>query len=104
MAWPSAWAPCKASGYRSIAGGFVTSLSRLSRLGDSLSGVRQPSFGHAATLSQEKASALEAAGQSDSNRIAFEQIASNLRARSACMNEATRRRIDRGHGAVSTML
>jgi hypothetical protein len=101
MAWPSAWAPCKASGYRSIAGGFVTSLSRL---GDSLSGVRQPSFGLAATLSQEKASALEAAGQSDSNRIAFEQIASNLRARSACMNEATRRRIDRGHGAVSTML
>ena len=98
MAWPSAWAPCKASGYRSIAGGF------LSRLGDSLSGVRQPSSGFAAALNQERASALEAAGPSDSNRIAFERIASNQRARSACMNEATRRRIDRGHGAVSTML
>ncbi|SFP69980.1 Chemoreceptor zinc-binding domain-containing protein [Pseudomonas borbori] len=72
---------------RSNLNGVFTSLGSF---GDSLSGVRQSFFGLATTLNQEKASALEAAAQSDSNRIAFEQIASNLRAMFARMSEASR--------------
>ncbi|MBN9423608.1 MAG: chemotaxis protein [Candidatus Accumulibacter sp. 66-26] len=62
----------------------------LGSFGDSLGGVRASFFGLATTLNEEKASALEAAAQSDSNRIAFEQIAGNLRAMFARMSEASR--------------
>jgi methyl-accepting chemotaxis protein len=62
----------------------------LNSFGDSLGGVRQSFFGLASTLNQEKASALEAAAQSDSNRIAFEQIAGNLQAMFSRMSDASR--------------
>ena len=62
----------------------------LGSFGDSLGGVRQSFFGLATTLNQEKASALEAASQSDGNRIAFEKIAANLFAMCERMTEASR--------------
>lgn len=64
--------------------------SSLGSFGDSLGGVRQSFFGLATTLNQEKTSALEAATQSDSNRIAFEKIADNLHAMFAKMSDASR--------------
>lgn len=62
----------------------------LDSFGNSLGGVRQSFFGLATTLNREKISALEAATQSDSNRIAFEKIASNLRTMFDRMSEASR--------------
>jgi methyl-accepting chemotaxis protein len=61
----------------------------LGTFGDSLGGVRQSFLGLAGTLNREKASALEAAAQSDSNRAAFAQIAGNLRAMFDRMREAS---------------
>lgn len=62
----------------------------LGNFGDSLSGVRQSFFGLANTLNEEKASAFEAASQSDSNRSAFEKIAENLRVMFDKMSNASR--------------
>jgi methyl-accepting chemotaxis protein len=51
----------------------------LGAFGESLGGVRQSFLGLATTLNDEKQSALEAATRSDANRVAFEQIAGNLK-------------------------
>ncbi|MFZ2854124.1 MAG: methyl-accepting chemotaxis protein [Rhodocyclaceae bacterium] len=64
--------------------------SSLGSFGDSLGGVRQSFFGLATTLNREKESALEAAQQSDSNRVAFERIAENLRVMFGKMSDASR--------------
>lgn len=61
----------------------------LGSFGDSLGGVSQSFLGLAGTLNTEKDSALAAAEQSDSNRIAFEKIAANLRAMFARMSDAS---------------
>lgn len=62
----------------------------LGSFGDSLGGVRESFFGLATTLNDEKASALEAAAQSDSSRSAFEGIADNLHTMFQRMEEASR--------------
>ena len=64
--------------------------SSFGSFGDSLGGIRQSFFGLATTLNQEKVSAREAASQSDSNRVAFEEIAANLFAMFERMSEASR--------------
>ncbi|HUX62430.1 methyl-accepting chemotaxis protein [Sulfuricella sp.] len=51
----------------------------LSNFGKSLDDIRQSFFGLAGTLNQEKGSAVAAAAESDSNRLAFEKIADNLK-------------------------
>ncbi|WP_068638513.1 methyl-accepting chemotaxis protein [Thauera butanivorans] len=60
---------------RTILDGVFASLGSF---GNSLGGVQESFFRLATTLNDEKASALEAAAHSDSNRTAFEQIAGNL--------------------------
>ncbi|MCK2096982.1 methyl-accepting chemotaxis protein [Thauera aromatica] len=64
--------------------------SSLSSFGASLGGVRESFLGLAGTLNEEKSSAQEAAAQSESNRIAFEQMAGNLRSLFDRMSEASR--------------
>jgi methyl-accepting chemotaxis protein len=61
----------------------------LGSFGDSLGGVRESFLGLATTLNDEKASALEAAAQSDSNRSAFERIAGNLHTMFERMGDAS---------------
>ncbi|MHB9117477.1 MAG: methyl-accepting chemotaxis protein [Burkholderiales bacterium] len=51
----------------------------LSNFGKSLDDIRQSFFGLAGTLNQEKGSAVAVAAESDSNRLAFEKIAGNLK-------------------------
>lgn len=63
----------------------------LGNFGDSLGGVRADPSSACATLNQEKASALEAAAQSDTSRAAFERIAGNLHATFERMGAASRR-------------
>ncbi|HRQ57398.1 MAG TPA: methyl-accepting chemotaxis protein [Azoarcus taiwanensis] len=70
-----------------VLGGVFASLGSFS---DSLGGVRESFFGLATTLNAEKASALEAAAQSDSSRSAFERIADNLHSMFERMEEASR--------------
>lgn len=72
---------------RAVLDGVFTSLGSF---GDSLGGVRESFFGLATTLNDEKASALEAAAQSDSSRSAFERIADNLHKMFERMEEASR--------------
>lgn len=71
---------------RTVLGGVFASLGSF---GDSLGGVRESFLGLAGTLNQEKASALEAAAQSDTSRAAFERIAGNLHATFERMGEAS---------------
>lgn len=51
----------------------------LSNFGKSLDDIRQSFFGLADILNQEKGSAVAAAAESNSNRLAFEKIADNLK-------------------------
>ncbi|MDE2584394.1 MAG: CZB domain-containing protein [Betaproteobacteria bacterium] len=62
----------------------------LGRFGESLGGVRQSFLGLSTNLNEEKASAVEAASQSDSNRAAFEKIADNLKTMFGRISEASR--------------
>lgn len=71
---------------RTVLSGVFASLGSF---GDSLGGVRESFLGLAGTLNQEKASALEAAAQSDTSRAAFERIAGNLHATFERMGEAS---------------
>jgi methyl-accepting chemotaxis protein len=58
--------------------------------GDSLRGVSHSFLDLATTLNSEKASALEAASQSDSNRLTFEKTAQNLGVMFSKMTDASR--------------
>lgn len=60
----------------------------LDTFGTSLGGVKQSFLGLATTLNDEKQSAVEAAARSDTSRIAFEQIASNLKLMFGTINDA----------------
>ncbi|MDD5248893.1 MAG: methyl-accepting chemotaxis protein [Rhodocyclaceae bacterium] len=64
--------------------------SSLGSFSDSLSGVSQSFLGLATTLNQEKASALEAASQSDANRLTFAKTADNLSVMFRKMTDASR--------------
>jgi ABC-type transporter Mla subunit MlaD len=64
--------------------------SSLGSFGDSLSGVSQSFEGLASTLNREKASAIEAAAQSDANRVSFQKTATNLNVLFGRMTDASR--------------
>jgi hypothetical protein len=55
-------------------------LGNIPRFGQSLSGIRQSFAGLSSQLTEDSATALTAAAESDANRAAFEKIAANLHA------------------------
>ncbi|HEU0234282.1 MAG TPA: methyl-accepting chemotaxis protein [Gallionella sp.] len=70
----------EAAGLRGKQALYQGMFASLSNFGKSLDDIRQSFFGLAGTLNQEKGSAVAAAAESDSNRLAFEKIADNLKA------------------------
>ena len=82
------------TGWRRERSGLDGIFVSLGSFGDSLGGVSQSFLELATTLNREKASALEAAAQSDANRLSFAKAAENL-------NVMFRRMTDASHNVES---